>query len=112
MPLKTTAHPRGSVEIYGHHNVVICVARGHIVASDTEALIDVLDSKLPLGRPLFGFYDWAEVTGYESASRVLLTKWSLSAPRGSIGGVHILFRSRLVAMGVATASLALRMMGM
>jgi hypothetical protein len=110
-PERTTQHPRGSSEVYAAGKLVICVARGHIVADDANALIEVLNARLHEG-PLTGFYDWEAVEGYESAARKLLTEWTSKAPRGAVREVHFLFRSRLVAMGIATAGLALRLMGL
>ena len=52
------------------------------------------------------FSDWYEMTGYDSAARVELTRW-IRTMRPQIAGHTLLVRSRLVAMGVAVSNLAL-----
>jgi hypothetical protein len=51
-----------------------------------------------------GFHDWEDMNTYDAECRKVLTEWTLRH-RGQIEGWHILVRSKLVAMGVATASL-------
>lgn len=50
------------------------------------------------------FHDWSGLTGYESGARATLTAWGRQHPHAR---VTILFQSRLVAMGVSVATLAL-----
>lgn len=52
------------------------------------------------------FHDWFDMTGYESRCRQRLTSWSL-ARRQHFEEVHLGVRSKLVAMGVQVANLAL-----
>ena len=52
------------------------------------------------------FHDWWDMTGYDSLSRRLLTDHTL-AHRARLARVHLLFRSQLVRMGVAAASIPL-----
>jgi hypothetical protein len=52
------------------------------------------------------FTDWYEMTGYDSAARVELTRW-MATMRPRVSEFHLLVRSKLVAMGVAVANLAL-----
>ncbi len=52
------------------------------------------------------FSDWYDMRGYDTAARVELTRW-LGWMRPRISEYHLLVRSRLVAMGVAVANLAL-----
>ncbi len=52
------------------------------------------------------FTDWYDMTGYDSAARVELTRW-MSWMRPRISEFHLLVRSKIVAMGVAVANLAL-----
>ncbi|MBM4362560.1 MAG: hypothetical protein FJ104_07755 [Deltaproteobacteria bacterium] len=56
--------------------------------------------------PLVVFHDWLDMTGYTSECRTRLTRWSL-ARRNVYADVHLAVRSKLVAMGVEVANLAL-----
>jgi len=51
------------------------------------------------------FHDWEGVTGYESVVRQELVRWSQEQTKS--GEVHILVKSRIVAMGVSVANVAL-----
>jgi hypothetical protein len=57
------------------------------------------------GRKVYGFYNWLEMSNYETACRTELTVWSLHHKQESV--VHIAVASRMVAMGVTVAKLAL-----
>lgn len=52
------------------------------------------------------FHDWLGMTGYESRCRQRLTRWSLEH-LDAYGEVHLALRSKLVAMGVQVANIAL-----
>jgi hypothetical protein len=111
-PARTFEHARGRVAIYvAPGGAVLTVADGHVVLESSRALTEVCDGLRARAAPLKIFHDWERVTSYDSDARVHLTRWTLSTPRGTIGEVHVLMRSRLVAMGVATAALALRLSG-
>ncbi len=58
------------------------------------------------GGKLNVFHDWIGMTGYESRCRQRMTQWSV-ANLGAYDEVHMVLRSRLVAMGVQVANLAL-----
>jgi hypothetical protein len=58
----------------------------------------------PAGR-VHGFHDWFDMSNYDSRCRVELTAWVMSHRQRS--ALHIGLRSRMVAMGVAVANLAL-----
>ena len=51
------------------------------------------------------FCDWYEMTGYDSGARIASTEW-VERHRASLERFHILFRSKLVSMGVAVANIA------
>jgi hypothetical protein len=51
------------------------------------------------------FHDWELATGYEPALRPRFTAWYLRV-RSRVAGVHVLTKSKLVAMGVSLVSLA------
>ena len=52
------------------------------------------------------FYDFGEMPGYDSGLRVSWTKW-LKAHLHSVVRIHIVVKSKIVAMGVSVANLAL-----
>lgn len=52
------------------------------------------------------FHDWLDMTGYTSDCRKRLTEWSI-AHLDVYGQIHIALRSKLVAMGVQVANIAL-----
>lgn len=51
------------------------------------------------------FHDWAGITGYTAEVRSTYTRWSKSHVE-RLGGVHVLIRSRMVAMAVTLVSAA------
>jgi hypothetical protein len=53
------------------------------------------------------FHDWYDMTGYESKCRQRLTSWSIRH-LDVYAEVHICLRSKIVAMGVQVANIALR----
>lgn len=59
------------------------------------------------GQTLTVFHDWLEMTGYESVARQRMTSWSMDHLK-QFGEVHLALRSKLVAMGVQVANIALR----
>ncbi len=61
-------------------------------------------SALTLGA-LDVFHDWELVTGYDSIVRQELVRWAQEQPKH--GDVHVLVKSRIVAMGVSVANVAL-----
>lgn len=52
------------------------------------------------------FHDWERVTGYEAEVRPEYTRWS-KGHLHCLAGLHILIRSRLLAMGITVANAAL-----
>ena len=52
------------------------------------------------------FHDWRELTGYDTRTRIRLTAWAV-AHRHAYEEVHLAVRSRIIAMGVQVANVAL-----
>jgi hypothetical protein len=78
--------------------------QGHLERDMAQAIIDLASPQYAAGA-VSGFHDWFGMTGYDSRSRVDLTGWIMehrSQTRLCIG-----VKSRLVAMGVSVANLAL-----
>lgn len=69
-----------------------------------QLIIDVGNPMYETG-VVWGFHDWLDMTGYDSSSRIDLTAWVLKNRANS--RLSIGMRSKLVAMGVSVANLAL-----
>jgi len=85
--------------------VMLLKITGHL---DRPMGLHVLDiaTKAAVGtKRLHIFCDWAEMTGYESDVRSAFTQWA--ATHRSKVTFHLLVGSKLVAMGVSVANLAL-----
>jgi len=76
---------------------------GHFSAKLLPPYLRTLERAIASGDAV-GFHDWEAMSAYDAECRKVLTEWTLRH-RGRIEGWHILVRSKLVAMGVATASL-------
>ena len=76
---------------------------GHFSTSLLQPYLRTLERALATGRAT-GFHDWEGMETYDAECRKVLTEWTIRH-RAKIEGWHILVRSKLVAMGVATASL-------
>jgi hypothetical protein len=86
-------------------DVMVLKVTGHL---DRPMGLHVLDfaSRAALStKKLHIFCDWAEMTGYESDVRSAFTQWA--ATHRSKVTFHLLVGSKLVAMGVSVANLAL-----
>ena len=71
-----------------------------------DPIIAALDEALTGRGPVLFFLELSTMENYDSTLRTRLTA-HISQNRPRITGVHVLARSRLVAMGVAVANLAL-----
>ncbi len=69
-------------------------------------VLEHFDAAAKAGAPVHLFVDFQRLDTYESGLRTRATA-HLGGQRQNIGGLHVLVRSRLVAMGVAVANLAL-----
>jgi hypothetical protein len=85
------------------HTVIV----GYTQAEEARQIIAAGDRVIAEAGMLVAFHDWEAMTGYHTESRVLLTEWGLRI-RAQVEKVHVLVRSRVVAMGVSVASLVLR----
>ena len=86
------------------------VFAGRIEGHYTEAMLRPylagMERALAQAEILQGFHDWELMTGYETICRKEMTAW-VQRHRARVVRQHILVRSRIVAMGVATANLVL-----
>lgn len=89
-------------------NVYVTCVRGHMDASHAVAF-EVYSAERIRRSPdgLYVFHDWVEMTGYDSLCRKRMTEWSAARVHHYLE-VHLAVRSKLVAMGVQVANIALR----
>src|SRR5215472_17870922 len=85
---------------------MVCHASGHL-STDLHAAfkadgVPLIQSDVEWA--IFG--DWYEMTGYDTDVRHELTK-TVSKLRSRIASIYVLQRSKVVAMGIAVANLAL-----
>lgn len=76
---------------------------GHFSPKLLPPYLRALERAVANGKAV-GFHDWGAMETYDAECRKVLTEWTIKH-RTQIEGWHILVRSKLVAMGVATASL-------
>jgi hypothetical protein len=89
-------------------NVYVTQASGHM-HDDHCAFLEAFGEeqiRCADGAKHYIFHEWMELTGYESRTRVRLTTWS-AARRHTFQEVHLAIKSRMVAMGVQVANIAL-----
>ncbi|MFO0694563.1 MAG: hypothetical protein U0230_13465 [Polyangiales bacterium] len=79
---------------------------GHATPEVVEPITSRLERAVAQHGTLRVFDDWEEATGYESEVRVRLTEWT-KRHREAIPLTHILVRSKLLAMGLSVANLAI-----
>jgi hypothetical protein len=76
---------------------------GHLDSTMHPAIISEGTAIMSAGHTLLVFHDWLEMKSYDTKSRVELTEWTIQYAR-RIEKAHILLKSKLVAMGVASAA--------
>lgn len=88
-------------------NLYVTQGEGHMQDAHAEFLEVYGTERIRRsGGELYIFHDWMEMTGYDTKTRYRLTKWSV-ARRDNYEEVHLAVRSRIVAMGVQVANIAL-----
>jgi hypothetical protein len=101
------ADERGSLEITSPSPGVLLVRFvGHARSPIADAIILALDAAVAAHGSVTVFDDWYGATGYDSAVRLKLTDWT-RRNAAALRGTHVLVGSRLIAMGLSVASLAL-----
>lgn len=86
--------------------VIVIVFKGVLSAQSAAKIDEVLRRLTANGKKHEDFHDWEGMTDYDGQARVTLTNTAL-ALRPSSEHVHLLVRSRAVAMGVKVASAVL-----
>ena len=97
---------RGSIAYWElSRTVYLTEVRGFMTRDMAELIVERADPLYRGGSTVYGFHNWFDMENYESACRVELTGWVLRHRTQT--SLHIGLTSRLVAMGVAVANLAL-----
>jgi hypothetical protein len=79
---------------------------GHMDVAAARRIVDAGNQVIREHGRLLVFHDWEEMLSYDTEARHVLTSWAKEIDR-SVERAHILFRSKLVAMGVSVAAMAL-----
>ena len=85
--------------------VYMTEVRGFLTRPMSQLIMKQAEPLYAIGGTVHGFHNWFAMDNYDSVCRVELTSWVLSHRDQS--GLYIGVRSRMVAMGVAVANLAL-----
>jgi len=88
-------------------SVLATRAKGMGSLEMVEQIIHFGDGLLRSSPAIQIFHDFSEVTGYRSEARRRLVAWGVDKAT-CIEATHVLFRSKLVAMGVSMATALLR----
>lgn len=86
-------------------DVMVLKVIGHLDRPMGLHVLDIASRAAATVKRLHIFCDWAEMSGYESDVRSAFTQWA--ATNRSKVTFHLLVGSKLVAMGVSVANLAL-----
>lgn len=104
---RTLETPKGEVRIrFPARGIMHSCVRGHMDVATAEFIRDTGNEFVLHCRRMEVFHQWDSLETYDSAARKVLTDWGLDI-RGNVIKVHILFRSKLVAMGVSVATVVL-----
>jgi hypothetical protein len=87
-------------------SIVHTRGEGHADLACVKEFWDYFESVARTQSPIENFHDWANLAGYDAEVRQRYTQWA-RAHRAEIKAATILVSSRLVAMGVTVANLAL-----
>lgn len=87
-------------------SLVVGRVRGHLEDAFVNAMLALGNASLLAEGKTRTYHDWEESTGYAPIARLRLTEWTLQH-LGSMQEMHILVRSRVLAMGVEVARLTL-----
>lgn len=104
--------PRGSVSIHWPTPaVMLTVFGGHGDESLAEVHMREAGAAYARGAAVHHFFDLEDMTAYDSAARLRLTRFAIEH-RAQVRSATFLVKSKIVAMGVSTAALAARLVGL
>lgn len=112
LSLGVVSTPSGVLTLYNPaHGTSLLVMTGRMDAEHADAIIELGEAMIATqAGPHASFHDYWGLLGYDTAARTRLTGWG-RARRARVPEVQVLTSSKLVAMGVATAGLALSLVG-
>jgi len=86
-------------------SIILHVVKGHAGAELIPLFTRSVEQRIREGRRLDWFADYSEMVSYDSQVRIALSQF-VNSNKPSLNKLVILVRSRLVAMGVSVANLA------
>ena len=106
-PLETTESPRGAGAVWVPvHGVVVTRARGYGDLALIRTYTRLADRAFTEGGRWRAFHHWLEIEAFEPAARAYLRGWAASRA-SNLADAHYLLGSRVLAMAVSIAALAL-----
>jgi hypothetical protein len=106
-PHETLRSPRCTFDLWvPAPDILVTHVNGYAEWTDVRWYTQRADRIISTGQSLYIFHDFEGLTGYDAATRTKLTEWA--AKRNNfLPGTHFLIRTRILAMGVSVAALAL-----
>ncbi len=102
------ATPRGELVVWQpRDNVIVFQASGHISRPFTAPIIERVEQMLDAGLRPTVFDDLERAVSYDGIVRMEITRFA-ARTASQVAATHVLVRSKLIAMTVAVANLALR----
>ena len=92
-------------------DVMCTTLRGHVTVAMALEHMSAAARAYAQGTRIHHYFDCDGMTGYDSAARIQLTEFALRH-RAQVASSTFLVRSKIVAMGVSTAALAARLVGL
>lgn len=103
---------KSSIEIAWPVLDVMCTTlQGHVTVAMAMEHMSAATRAYNRGTRVHHYFDCDGMTGYDSAARIQLTEFALRH-RAQVASSTFLVRSKIVAMGVSTAALAARLVGL
>jgi len=99
---------RGELRIYASSRAAYGTEfTGHLEDRHVDLFLAYSEDRIRLASgKLAVFHDWLEMTGYDSSCRKRITEWTVKN-LAHYAEVHVALRSKIVAMGVQVANIAL-----
>jgi len=107
-PIRMLRSPQGTTQIWTPaKGLLFARIKGPMDIRGAHAISDEIEQLLrAVPKGLF-YYDFEEMTGYDDASRAHLLHFARRVLPG-VEGIHVLVRSRVVAFGIRTANVVLK----
>ena len=103
---------KSNIEIAWPLSDVMCTTlRGHVTVAMAMEHMSAAVRAYNRRTRVHHYFDCDAMTGYDSAARIQLTEFALRH-RAQVASSTFLVRSKIVAMGVSTAALAARLVGL